>query len=93
MSYRKHITLKTDDVEVELRETWIDPDNDVWAWKVYLIDPQSKMLTEQGPGDGIGMPLPRALIVAASCLANPGKPTRAQKYLDAACACAHVPIT
>jgi hypothetical protein len=90
MSYGKWHVLSTDTTRVELRETWIDPVYDIWAWKVYACDDATNITKELDPGDGLGMSLPRALIVAAAYLANPEHPFPEQRFIDAACTCINV---
>ena len=45
MSYRGFHVLedKPHSLTLELRETWIDPDKDIWRWKMYVSEPHKPL--------------------------------------------------
>lgn len=81
-AYRKfHELVDELGTRVELREQWVDPDRDVWAWYVYLVLRNGELRQE---GRITGHTLAEALEVAAGVFrtekANKEREERERKY-------------
>lgn len=81
-AYRKfHELVDEVGTQVELRERWVDPERDVWAWYVYLILRNGELKQE---GRTTGYTLAEALEVAAGVFrtekANKEREERERKY-------------